>query len=204
MREGAHALTGPHDCPLLRVLREGYITRDGESIVDASSSVVLVESAGLRVIVDTGSREGRGGLIEALESHGVGCSEVDMVVNTHLHADHCGCNDLFPGARFYAHRLESPETHFMRPEDGTVLAPGVKVMETPGHTLGSISVLVEADRRHAVAGDALPTKANYESHIPPGINVDRRLALASIDRLVSWAEIIVPGHDSPFKTFGKK
>jgi glyoxylase-like metal-dependent hydrolase (beta-lactamase superfamily II) len=178
--------------------------RDGESIVDASSSVVLVESAGLHVIVDTGSRGCRDDLLESLEACGVRCGEVDMVVNTHLHADHCGCNDLFPGARFYAHRLESPETHFMRPEDGTVLAPGVTVMETPGHTLGSISVLVEADRRHAVAGDALPTRANHESHTPPRINVDRRLALASMDRLVSWAEIIVPGHDSPFEILGKK
>lgn len=204
MREGAHALTGTHVPPRLRVLREGYLVRDGDSIVDASSSVVLVESTDLRVVVDTGSRADRDGLIGALESHGIGCSDVDVVVNTHLHSDHCGCNDLFPGARFYAHRLESPEARFLRPEDGAVLAPGVTVMETPGHTLGSISVLVEAGRRHAIAGDALPTRANHECHLPPRINVDPRLALASMDRLVSWAEVIVPGHDSPFDVIGKK
>jgi N-acyl homoserine lactone hydrolase len=197
-------VTAPSTRPSLYVLVEGSIVRDGDRIVDASSSSVLVESAGRRIVVDTCARGFRSALVEALYALGLEGGEIDVVVNTHLHSDHSGGNDLFRGARFYAHRLESPATHFVKPVDGTVLAPGVSIVETPGHTLGSISVLVEGERRYAVAGDALPTKGNYESHVPPGVNVDPRLALASMDRLLSWADVVVPGHGAPFDVLGKK
>ncbi len=197
-------MTSASPAPRLEVLVEGFVVRDGPRVVDASSSVVMVESGGTRIIVDTGAVERKKSLVASIEAAGIDPDEVDIVLNTHLHSDHCGGNELFTEARFYAHRLESPASHFLKPDDGTVLAHGVTVVETPGHTLGSVSLLVEAERRYAVAGDALPTRANYESHVPPGINVDPRLALASMDRLLSWAEVIVPGHDAPFEVPGKK
>jgi glyoxylase-like metal-dependent hydrolase (beta-lactamase superfamily II) len=74
---------------------------------------------------------------------------------------------------------------------------------TPGHTSGSISVFVEGDRRYVMCGDAIPTRANYESMLPPAVHMDRKLALMSMDRILSWAEIVVPGHDPPFEVSEK-
>ena len=52
-------------------------------------------------------------------------------MNTHAHQDHCGNNYLFSRAEL------------LHPKDGEIIAPGVKVIETPGHTFDSISVIVD-------------------------------------------------------------
>jgi glyoxylase-like metal-dependent hydrolase (beta-lactamase superfamily II) len=71
---------------------------------------LLIESEGHRILVDTGygdklsekergfiSLEGDGRLIESLAQQGLGTEEIDLVVNTHLHGDHCGGNTFLDG-----------------------------------------------------------------------------------------------------------
>ena len=159
--------------------------------------------AGL-VVVDTGAPSSAPALSGALSAHGVRPESVRHVVNTHLHVDHCGCNDLFPEAVFHAHALEDPPAGYRRVTGEVALAEGVRLVPTPGHTRGSISVLVESDRRYAVCGDAVPTKGNYESRTPPAVHFDRALAARSMDMVLGWAQTVVPGHDRPFDVMGKK
>ena len=156
------------------------------------------------MIVDTGARSRMTELTEALAKADISPRDVDAVVNTHLHMDHCGCNDMFASARLFAHRLEEPPLGTVKVEEGSVLAGGVSVIETPGHTAGSISVLVRSDVDYLICGDALPTRANYESMSPPAVHIDRRLAISSMERVIETAEMVVPGHDAPFKVMGKK
>jgi glyoxylase-like metal-dependent hydrolase (beta-lactamase superfamily II) len=188
----------------VRSILDGRLVRNGNAILDASSTVSLVESAGKKLIVDTGSPNDLKLLQEALRTAPVRPDEVDMVVNTHLHLDHIGGNSIFPKARFYAHRLESPPLGTIRVSDEFELLPGVEIVLTPGHTAGSISVLVQADRRYAICGDAIPTEANFENHVPPSININPRLALKSMDFLGASADVIVPGHEAPFRVERKK
>ncbi len=61
---------------------------------------------------------------------GLGPEDIDTVVNTHPHPDHCGNNHLFTKAR-------SADAHGRRDNSPRVLA-----MATPGHTLDSISVVM--------------------------------------------------------------
>ena len=178
---------------------EGYIVREGQAIKDASSSVTLVESAGQRIIIDTGSPRNCASLRTALESMGVPVDSVKHLVNTHLHIDHVGCNHLFGSARSYAHALESPPIGTVQIRDALTVLPGVEVIHTPGHTYGCITVLVSGERRYAVCGDAIPTEENYRKHVPPFINVDPRLALKSMDAIISTAQVVIPGHDAPFE-----
>lgn len=187
------------------VLCEGYIVRDdGARIIDASSTVTLIISEELLIVVDTGAYARIGELAAALAGANISSEEIDVVVNTHLHMDHCGGNEVFPNARRYAHRLEDPPIGTMAAEEGTEICEGVSVIETPGHTKGSISVLVKSDRDYVVSGDALPTRSNYESMTPPAIHVDRRLAVSSMERVVSLADVVVPGHGPPFEILRKK
>jgi len=190
--------------PSVRLVRRGTLVRDGDAIVDASSTVTLVRASGKLVLVDTGSPREATGLLEALNSMRIGSGDIDVVVNTHLHIDHCGCNELFERAKVIAHALEEPPLGSLRISGGMTLFPGVEIVPTPGHTPGSISVFVSSDRRYAISGDAIPTKANYDTHAPPFIAFDRKLALKSLEAIVSWAEVVVPGHDAPFEVLGKK
>lgn len=130
--------------------------------------------------------------------------DVDTVVNTHLHIDHCGGNDLFPRAVFKAHGLENPTIGTLRVREGDIVAEKVSVMDTPGHTAGSVTVLVDAERRYAICGDAIPAKANYDAGVPPAAHVDSRLAIQSMIRILSWADVVIPGHDAPFDVARKK
>lgn len=193
-----------HGGPVVRPVLTGRIVRRGAEIVEACSSVTLVESGGVKVIVDTGSPDSEDRLLTALERMDVEPALVKYVVNTHMHMDHCGNNGLFTGARVVAHELESPPLGSLKISGRQGLIKGVEIVPTPGHSEGSISVFVTGERRCAVCGDAIPTRDNFEKWLPPFINIDRKLALASMELIRSWADVIVPGHDSPIEVGRKK
>jgi glyoxylase-like metal-dependent hydrolase (beta-lactamase superfamily II) len=200
MRAGAYALKGLR----VRILREGHIVREGGKVVDASSTVTLIESGPQFIVVDTGSIAELEGLKRAVKGASLRPDCVDTVANTHLHMDHCGGNDLFRKAVFKAHGLENPPLGTVRVNEGDMMADKVSVMETPGHTAGSVTILVEAERRYAICGDALPTKADYDARMPPAVHVDRHLAIQSMNRILTWADVVIPGHDAPFDVVRKK
>ncbi len=194
----------PSVLPIVRPVWSGYIVRRGTSIVDASSSVTYVEAEGESLLVDTGSPRDEEKLLATLDRMRIQPPSIRYVVNTHMHIDHCGCNDLFKSARVVAHESESPPPSSLRIRSAQGLLPGVEIVPTPGHSEGSISVFVESDKRYAICGDAIPTKDNFEKWVPPFINMDRGLALNSMEMIRSWADVIVPGHDSPIVVGRKK
>lgn len=197
-------MTDSADSPKVKVVQEGRLVRDGLSIIDASSTVALVEAEGQRIVIDTGSPRDIDSLEDAFRRMGVALDSVKFVINTHLHVDHIGCNDIFTRARLVAHSLENPPVGSLKVDRDQLLLPGVRIVPTPGHTLGSISVFVNGDMRYAVCGDAIPTRENYEKRVPPFINVDHRLALKSMDMIIEWADVIFPGHGAPFEVGTKK
>src|SRR4051812_27928978 len=93
----------------------------------------------------------------ALAAHGHDVNEVRLIVNSHLHFDHCGNNSRFPGVPIYVQDPEYQATrvpYYTVPEwvdfdgaeyaviDGDVqVAEGVRVLSTPGHSPGHQSVV---------------------------------------------------------------
>src|SRR6266705_6194829 len=104
-------------------------------------------------------------------------ADIGLVINTHLHFDHCGQNAVFSHAACHVQRAEldrakreSRELYdwfgFMNARwellDGdTEIVPGVRVIATPGHTSGHQSVLVAAadGAQEVLIGDAAYTSA---------------------------------------------
>lgn len=111
---------------------------------------------------------------------GLGIGDITHVVNTHLHADHCGGNFLFPHAEILVQREhydealahpEFPSELFHRPEltyrllDGDAqLFEGVRAIVVPGHARGLQALLVSLPNSGNVliAGDAIDTLEHIE------------------------------------------
>jgi len=181
----------------VEVLCPGMIRRDGPVVLEARSTATLVFRGEKRLLVDTSGPQNRQMLAEALRSRGLSPSDIEMVVLTHAHGDHEGNLGMFPQARMIAHRAEGGEATF---ESDVEIWEGVRLVHTPGHTPGSISVLVEAGEMFAMAGDAIPTEDNARKWVPPGHHYDRRKAMRSMEMLVDMADVVVPGHGPAFRT----
>jgi glyoxylase-like metal-dependent hydrolase (beta-lactamase superfamily II) len=190
----------------LDVLTIGGIVRDGDVIVEAHSTSTLIRAGNVNIVVDTSSKEREAHIKTSFKQLGVLPKDVNIVVLTHMHDDHCSNNNLFAKAKFYVREEECPSgKEYVPVTKDMEIAPGVKLMHTPGHTEGSMSVFVEADTTYAIAGDAIPLEDNYIKNVPPRINYDAKLAMESIKCITSYASVIVPGHGFPFTaTRGKK
>ncbi|MSR97342.1 MBL fold metallo-hydrolase [Arthrobacter sp. BL-252-APC-1A] len=139
--------------------------------------VHLIEHPEATILVDSGFTEIHPAAASLdpqphpLNEHAFDLDSVDIVVNTHLHFDHCGGNHLFPGIPIYVQRQElddartedgytirewvdPPGTHYV-PVDGELeLLPRVRLLPAPGHTRGSQIVVVESGERPTIiAGD---------------------------------------------------
>ncbi len=179
--------------PEVYLLKPGSMRKDGSGkILDARSSVTLVVSDTKKIVVDTGLKGEETQIVKALARLNLRPEDIDLVVNTHSHLDHCGNNHIFARARI------------LSPKEGEKIAPGVFVMETPGHSLDSISVVVKNSEIVVIAGDALPTFGNFQKNVPPASHVDRALATASMAKIISLANVVVPGHDLPFSIQKRK
>lgn len=160
--------------------------------------------------------------IYALARLGVRPEEISDVILTHLHWDHAGNNRLFPNAKFYVQRAEleeartppvkifagsyDPETIFQTnyialDGDGPLLE-GIRVITTPGHSMGSQSVIVDtADGPYIIAGDLIALYECYE-HEPMfynGIHIDLREYSESLQKVKRVGGFVLPGHD--YKVF---
>lgn len=164
---------------------------------------LLIQLDGKNILVETGMWD-RGGekfdtiyavdrdetVFSGLRELGQDPADIQLVINTHLHFDHCGRNvdalgnPSFPNARYIVQAQELydaqhphdrnrasyvPETFEPIAERGlfdTVdgeaeLLPGLSVLPLPGHNLGQQGVVLESEGETLVyCADLLPTAAH--------------------------------------------
>ncbi len=136
-------------------------------------NVHVIDHPDARVLVDTGMTElhplvaDLDPRIQPLSEQDFDLAAIDMVVNTHLHFDHCGGNHLFAGKPIYVQRQElddarSKDDYTIRewvdapglqyvPVDGELeLLPGLRLVPAPGHTRGMQMVVIETGERPVV------------------------------------------------------
>ena len=184
----------------IKVIKPGFLVRTETGVIlDARSTVTLIQTDRDNIIVDTSLKKDQSLLLESLEGENLTPDDINIVILTHCHKDHIGNIGLFPSADIYTHNactlIDSIKIEFFP----FLLREGIELIETPGHSWDSITVLVEREKMYAITGDAIPIKSNYENWIPPVIHVDAQCALESMRKIVEVADIIIPGHDSPFK-----
>jgi len=185
-----------------------------------SCNTVLIEGED-RIIVDPGAPEVglQQVLNERLKELKLTPSDIDLVVNTHLHANHAGSNFLFRGKKLMVHEKELQSSDLLhswpeffeacvktlkiQPISGdTKVSEDVSIVTTPGHTAGSISVVVRTPTGSTViAGDAVSSADEYRKRKSPGSAEDKQAYLSSLERIRSLnPRTIIPGHDIAFST----
>lgn len=162
-------------------------------------------------------------VLSQLGALGLEPKDMRYVINTHLHFDHCGCNQFFTNSTFLVQKDELraaywPET-FMRggyyrrdfdhplnyeaiEGDYDVYGDGViTIMKSAGHTEGHQSVIVELpnDGTIVLTGDSCYLMENINELIPPASVWNPVEAVKSLRKLRYLRDIkggmVIPGHD---------
>lgn len=178
--------------------RDGYGT-----IIEFPVFAFLVEGNGKKILIDTGmsdtehsvkyhhdGRQDEGHAIhEQLAKLGIEPNEIDMIIFTHLHWDHCFNLEKFQNAELVASKKEhefalnpipfywgsyeyTPATGLTPPfadreftltEGVQEILPGIEVFPTPGHSPGHIAVSVNTtDGPFVMTGDLMFLKDNMK------------------------------------------
>ena len=161
-------------------------------------------------------------VVDGLSSLGLSCDDIDLVVCSHLHPDHCGCNSFFKRATFIIHRNEveaarAPDAQaqgYLAVEwehkgpidmiDGErdVFGDGRMVLlPMPGHTPGTTGALVTLDRSGTffLVSDTGSLRTTLDTGVVPKNtwNADALLkSLTEIRRIEARGAQILCGHDA--------
>jgi N-acyl homoserine lactone hydrolase len=143
-----------------------------------------------------GSKQEDGQRIDlALKKIGVNIKDINIIILTHLHWDHCQNLHLFKNAKFYVQRKElefarnpipiyynsydtnnpklTPafqDVNFELLDGEKEIIPNIEVFPTPGHSPGHQSVLVKTRKgNYVIAGDAVMSYENLKEDLVKNI-----------------------------------
>jgi N-acyl homoserine lactone hydrolase len=232
-------------CGRLRMRKSIFLPEsDRSETIELPVSSALLRHGQANVLFDTGCHpsvaedpEGRwGGLaklmvpimqpgehvLTGLAELGLAPEDIDVVINSHLHPDHCGCNVFFRKATFLAHADELAAARAPGSEAAGYLAADwdqqtpfdeiagqrdvfgdgrVVLLPLPGHTPGSIGALAQLERSGSflLAGDTVSLRETLDTDIVPRNtwNGEALLkSLAEVRRIESTGATIICSHDT--------
>ena len=176
----------------LDVLFDGYGSDDG-----VAGTVSVLRDGDVTAIVDPGMVPSRAAILDPLAALGVEPEQVTDIILSHHHPDHTMNVAIFPETvtvhDHWATYLRDQWTP--RPAEGVQLSPGIKLLETPGHTPQDITTLVETDEGVA----ALTHLWVWQDSPGSGLDVDPIAVEEHRARVLEVASVIVPGHGPAFR-----
>ena len=236
-----HLLSGGR----LKMQQRVYYPSDGSgAVMDLPVSCALFKHSQANVLFDTGCHpdaaldgpsrwgeyakhtepifEANEAVIGQLALAGLSVADVDLVICSHLHYDHCGCNAFFPQASVIVQELELAAASkegartkgYLRREwetpsqlttiDGQhdVFGDGrLTLLHLPGHTPGMMGAMAQFDRDgvYLIASDAVPVAECLSQQTIPANNVDPGQFTRSVEevlRLQQGGASVIFGHDA--------
>jgi glyoxylase-like metal-dependent hydrolase (beta-lactamase superfamily II) len=168
----------------------------------------------VNLLVDPGLQFNADNLKAQMKEDGFDWKKLNLIINTHLHPDHCQGNAAFKregvllafhqeedkflkgfGRQFFEFfRLKPPDFQadlFLKEGDLELGEKNIKIYHTPGHSPGSIC-LYFPEHRCLVSGDLIFYGGVGRTDFPGG---DNRLLKQSIERMESLdIDLLLPGH----------
>jgi N-acyl homoserine lactone hydrolase len=161
-------------------------------------------------------------VITGLADVGLQCDDIDVVVCSHLHPDHCGCNTFFKRATFLIHAKEIEAARASGAEKAGYLAAEweqsaptdaidgerdlfgdgrIVLIPLPGHTPGTTGALVALERSglFLLASDTVSLRATLDGGIVPKNTWNAGAlakSLAEVRRIEARGAAVLCGHDA--------
>jgi len=162
-------------------------------VIKGGDKNILVDTGEMSPIQSKDREDAIGGPIytfeKGLEKHHLTPQDIDIVIHTHLHMDHCENDYKCENAIFYIHEKELDSVHDPHPLDYRYLEDyiddieennqiqkittdgeivnGIRVRHTPVHTKGGLSVYIETEKGTAVITGFCVVDENFNP--PPEI-----------------------------------
>ncbi|MFP4444824.1 MAG: N-acyl homoserine lactonase family protein [Desulfosudaceae bacterium] len=161
--------------------------------LEGGDKTILVDTGEMKPIQSEARQAAIGGRIytfeEGLSRYGLTPDDIDVVIHTHLHNDHCENDYKCANAVFYCHPEELRRIHDPHPldyryledfiedveeneqirtvsDDGEIM-PGISVTHTPVHTPGGLTVWIETGQGLAAITGFCVIEENF--YPPPEI-----------------------------------
>ncbi|PIP37639.1 MAG: MBL fold metallo-hydrolase [Desulfobacterales bacterium CG23_combo_of_CG06-09_8_20_14_all_51_8] len=202
--------------------------------IEGGDKKILVDTGEMAPIISEDREQAIGGKIytfeDGLAQWNLAPEDIDIVIHTHLHNDHCENDYKCANALFYVHRRELERIHNPHPLDfrymadyiedveangqiisvdaNTEITPGIRVMHTPVHTDGGMSVIIDTDKGKAVITGFCVIMENFfppkevtameMDVIPPGTHVNVYEAYDIMVKVRDMADILLPLHEPKF------
>lgn len=163
---------------------------------------------------------------DALAGLGLKPGDINLVIQTHLHYDHCGNTFKCKNAKVVVQEDElrfalSPhpmmanlylkpffkDLKFVAIKGYCEIFPGIELIPAPGHTPGIQAVSVKTAQGKAIISGFCSIKENFEPPeevremwpvLTPGTHTNAMDAFDSALRIKGLADILIPQHDSAF------
>lgn len=195
---------------------------------------ILVDTGEMHPICSSDREQAIGGKIygfeEGLARWDLTPEKIDIVLHTHLHNDHCENDYKCGNATFYVHQRELDHIHSPHPLDyryledyiedtlaagqitalteDTDIVSGIRMMHTPAHTEGGMSIVVDTPGGTAVITGLCCLLENFfppiqvtameMEVIPPGTHVNVNEAYDILLQVREMADILLPLHEPQF------
>jgi glyoxylase-like metal-dependent hydrolase (beta-lactamase superfamily II) len=155
--------------------------------LEGGDKKILVDTGEMSPIQSPDREQALGGKIytfeQGLEKWGLKPEDIDIIIHTHLHNDHCENDYKCPNATIYVHQEELASIHDPHPldyrylvdyiedveENGQLqvltedqeIVPGIQMIHTPVHTKGGMTVLVDTEKGKAAITGFCVIKENF-------------------------------------------
>ncbi|NHZ48802.1 N-acyl homoserine lactonase family protein [Nitratidesulfovibrio liaohensis] len=203
--------------------------------IEGGDKRILVDTGELNPIVSPDRETALGGKIYTFEAglakFGLTPADIDVVIHTHLHNDHCENDYKCENAEIWVHEKELESIHNPHPldfryledyitdvedngqlrvitEEEREILPGIRVVHTPVHTEGGLTVFVDTEQGTAAITGFCIIDENMNPPaairgmemevIPPGTCINPKQGYDIMLKVKEAADIVIPLHEPRF------